>query len=559
MLLEMHIKNFILIENLTISFQKGFNVMTGETGAGKSMIIGALALLLGEQVNRESIRLGSETAMVQGVFEYFNQLDAFFEANGIEKEDEVLIIQREWNSKGKSSCRINGQRVTLAQLKLLTPMLIHIHGQLDNQSLLYNSYQLEVLDRYAGEKAKEQRVILKNLYEALRDCERKLELLKDSDADRVQKMDFLSYQIEEIERANLKCGEDEALEDEFEILSRTEEISKDLYQLNAWLSGEFDQSVTAELAHFSKRLSAFSSKDRGLKNIGQQLTDIKFLMDDLSRDALSYMQQLENKPDRKIEVEQRLDTINGIKIKYGQSIEKIHEKLDDFKKEYDLLVTLEDQIQEVSCELEAMKHRYHEAADFMSSIRKEAAKTFEVSLENEIQSLNMKDVQFKVSFQKRDKPLQYGMDQIDFLISTNLGQPFGELKKVLSGGELSRMMLAIKVVLGDADQTPCMVFDEIDSGISGVTADVVGSKIATLSQMAQIICITHLPQVAVYADAHFMISKLNEDGLTKTDVKSLNEETIHQELIRLVSGEKASEATYHHVSLMREQAKAKVQ
>ena len=557
MIYELSINDFILIQNAKLEFEPGFNILTGETGAGKSMVLGAIALVIGAQGTKDSIRLGADKAHIRATFETNASVNQMIESYGISTEEEIVIISREISNKGKSFSRINGQMVTLNQLKAISDLLISIHGQNENQVLLEKEHQLELLDAYGGASILSLRTALISYYEQLTHIEQEIEALKTKSHGRIKQMDFLTYQINEIEAVRLKDHEDEILEKEFEYLSNIEHIRETIAQATSWFSGEYGEGLLSTLSQINGQLRKYENFDSKLETLSNRFKDLFYTMDDLSKDSNQFLEQLEINPERFAYVEARLDTINSLKIKYGNTIESILGVLDQLNEECALLEALETVLVEKCKQRDEVKAQYHTLATQLSEKRVEASKAFVISLQSEFKELNMKEAQFKIEISQLNQPTAKGMDDIEFTISTNTGQPFRPLKKVVSGGELSRIMLGIKVVLGRIDEVPTLVFDEIDTGISGNTANIVGEKLSKLSKNCQIICITHLPQIAVYADGHFLIEKQSHASSTETLLRKINAHEVELEIGRLVGGAELTASTTNHSREMLYQARRK--
>ncbi len=557
MIYELSINDFILIQHAELAFESGFNILTGETGAGKSMILGAIALVIGAQGNKDSIRMGAEKALIRATFETNSMVNQMLESYGISTEEDIIIISREISSKGKSFSRINGQLVTLTQLKTISDQLISIHGQNENQILLEKEHQLELLDAYGGEPVIALRTGLLSHYEQLKSIEQEIEALKSKNQGRFKQIDFLEYQINEIEEVRLKIDEDAFLEKEFEYLSNIEHIRETIASATSWFSGEYGEGLLSTLSQINGQLRKYENFDAKLEALAMRYKELFFMMDDLSKDSNQYLEQLELNPERFAFIEARLDTINSLKLKYGNTIESILEVLNGLKAERVLLDEIEQVLVEKCTERDRIKTSYQTLATQLTEKRNETSKAFVIALQNEFKELNMKEAQFKIEILPLNQPTPKGLDDVEFVISTNTGQPFRPLKKVVSGGELSRIMLGIKVVLGRVDEVPTLVFDEVDTGISGNTANIVGEKLARLSKNCQIICITHLPQIAVFADGHFLIEKQSRAGLTETQLRKINANEAELEIGRLVGGAELTASTTNHSREMLFQARRK--
>jgi DNA repair protein RecN (Recombination protein N) len=550
MIFELSIKDFILIRDVKIGFDQGLNILTGETGAGKSMVLGAINMVLGGQANKDSIRLGAEKAAIRASFLSSESINALLTEQDIATDDDVLVISREINSKGKSFSRINSQIVTLSQLKSVTDRLLSIHGQNEHQNLLERDHQMNLLDAFGGEALLRIKDEVQAFFSVMQVLESDIAKLNKKSSERTKQLDFLNFQIQEIEQAKLKVDEDIALEKEFEYLSNLEHIQESVTHATNWLSGDFGEGALGMLSQLGGQFKKLEGFNMDLDELSSRMKELYYLMDDLSKDLDRFNEKLEMDPEKFALLERRLDEINNLKSKYGKQISDILDYLSKIKEEQSEYEAIESLIIEKNEALSKARLTYLSKAAELTKLRKEAAIHFEKALETELQALNMKATTFKIEIEASENALQTGMDEVDFVISTNIGQPFRPLKKVVSGGELSRIMLGIKIVLGKLDEVPTLVFDEVDAGISGITANIVGEKLAKLAQSCQILCITHLPQIAVYADHHFSIEKTSDGISTETFLKKIEGSEIEGEISRLVGGVTVTESTMKHAKEM---------
>lgn len=553
MLFELYIKDFILIEEAVIPFKEGFNVLTGETGAGKSMVIGALNLILGGTANKEMIRLGAEVASVKASFEMPDFLQSDLAEMGIEADSEVLTLSREIQSKGKSVARINGQVCTLSQLKSISVSLVNIHGQMDNQEILNKESQLKYLDIFCGETHLQSLLALKTMYHKIKDKQQKVGFLKEKAASQSREEDFLSFQLREIESAHLKADEDVLLEKEFEFLSHLEKISENTGRCLTFLKGEYGEGTASVLSKFSSELEKLSHYDEKLLNFSKGLKDAFFILDDISKDMDAYYEHLDQDPEKLNRLQLRLDEINKLKSKYGKTVDAILAFEMGLKEQLLALSKLSEDLEHETKALEALITIYDSEAQKISQKRKQNLPEFEKQLTEQLKTLNLPEVVFEIHLNSCEMS-DNGLDEVVFYISTNAGQPVKPMHKVVSGGELSRIMLAVKILVGE-EQSCTMVFDEIDAGISGQTAHVVGEKLALLSRKSQVISITHLPQIAVFGDQNLMISKNDVSGISKTFIQAMTPAEKTEEIVRLVGGKNVTDATILHANHMIEQAK----
>lgn len=555
MIFELKIKDFILIEDVTVDFLSGLNIITGETGAGKSMILGALRLILGETASKDAVRIGSEKASIKASFYTNDQVNSILNEYDIPVDDEVLIIAREIQAKGKSISRINGQVTPLNILKEVSESLIDLHGQNENQKLLMRNNQLNLIDAFGGEPLQASRNEVSEIFKQISKLDDEIDLLKVDEQDKVKKVDFLTFQLNEISSAQLKLDEDVVLEREFEYLSNIESLKMSFEKSTSWLRGDIDEGIVSQLSTISNDLRKLETIDERILDFSSRMKDIYYAIDDLSKDIEAYRDHLEFDPERYATIERRLDVINALKTKYGQSIENILAFEREIVDELDRYDSINAKVSALEKQKQVLLKQYDLKADELSLLRTESSKRLEERLQNELVELNMKDTRFKIEIESISKISENGKDEVEFMISTNLGQPFKPLKKVVSGGELSRLMLGIKIVLGHLDSIPTLIFDEIDTGISGVTANVVGEKLSRLSRMSQIICITHLPQIAVFSDHHLLIEKVSDSQNTVTMIKEISKDAIVDEIGRLVGGVEMTKATTHHATEMIEKAK----
>jgi len=554
MIFELHIKDFILIDEEIIAFKDGLNIITGETGAGKSMILGAISLVLGAAASKDVIRAGCDQSYIKCVFEANAKANHEVASCGLPVDEDWLIISREINAKGKSVSRVNGQIVTLNTLKAITQHLLDVHGQFDNQALFLKDFQLRTLDAYGGMSLRTMKANLSVLYEQLHIQIEKREALVKANNDKDKQVDFLDFQLNEINAASLVLGEDEEIEKSFAYYANLEAIEHAFEAANVVFQGEFGDGILGVLSKLQMTLKQVERYDDQVKQFSSQLNEQFYLLEDLSRDMQHYGESLSVDPEKKYLLEQRLNEINKLKTKYGQDIQAILEYRDKLQEERDYYERIESELACLQKNIDAVQSEYDQLASSLSILRKEAAQLFEKEVTSQLSELNMKAALFKVSISRLETRSATGIDDIVFMIATNPGQPLRPLKRIVSGGELSRLMLAIKIVMGGDDMTPTQIFDEIDAGISGITASVVGEKLHQLAKESQIICITHLPQIAVFADHHYCIQKQSDSKEVKTVVSAISGEEIISEIGRLVGGVSISESTSKHVLDMLQEA-----
>lgn len=566
MLLELEVKNFALIDKLNITFHKGLNILTGETGAGKSIIIDAVNMAIGERADRNFVRSGESKCLVQAIFSV-HHLDAFGDTlhqYGIDLEnDNTLIITREIHQNGRSICRVNGIIVTQTILKSITQQLIDIHGQHEHQSLLHPGSHIDMLDAYGGKGISSILSLVSSKYNELQALEKKLSLICFDEMERERKIDLMKFQIQDIASTNLKANEEEDLKKQKNILSNGEKIFQVLSDAYENLYGEnLGSSVLDRLSNISHNIHNISSLDEKFLDYFNTIEELRYKLEDITRDMRTYKDEIDFDPQMLEDVELRLDTISMLKRKYGKSIQEIliyKEKLQEELYKYE---NNNEEIQNIKAEIAIKNKELSVMSKKLSSLRKSVAKDFQKKITDILLTLNMGKVQFEVSFNTDNtncsdlKFTSKGIDQVEFIISTNLGEPLKSLSKIASGGEMSRIMLAFKTILADVDNIPTLIFDEIDTGISGKTAQIIGERLYDISTHHQIICITHLPQIASMADHHYLIEKIEKDNNMKTTVSNLNIDEKVDEIGRLLGGD-LTDITVKHAQELINQAHLK--
>jgi len=545
MLLELSIENFILIDNITITFGKGLNVITGETGAGKSIIIDAVNIVIGEKASKDYIKQGKDKAIIQAVFDISSiNLKTILDENGISYEENLLIFSREIHDTGRSLARINGRIVPLSTIKEISKYIIDIHGQHEHQSLLYSENHLNMIDLYGAESIKKILLKVKESYNRIIEIEKELKSLHFDDRERERRIDLLKFQIDEIDSCSLRVGEDEELSKNYKLLKNSKEIYSTVHRVYEMISPSFNNDLTIS-SIISKLIGEFqniANLDDKLNLFYNELQDIDYRLQDLGTDLRHYKDEITFDPKLLKEIEIRIDTINNLKRKYGNSIENILNYRDELYRELQEIENSAERVNILKKELNKYKKEYYHYSEILSVERKKFAKKFEKEIIQELNDLNLEKTKFKVNITQNldiDGNIvisRYGIDKIEFLISTNPGEPLKPLSKVASGGEISRIMLAMKVLLAEIDNIPILIFDEIDTGISGKTANIVGEKLALISDTHQTICVTHLPQIAVMANYHLFIEKTLYKNKTITNIRILNYEERIEEISRLIGG-----------------------
>jgi DNA repair protein RecN (Recombination protein N) len=557
MLYSLHVKNLALIKEQEIEFGKGLNILTGETGAGKSVVIGSVNLALGGKADGSLIRTGEEYALVELTFgiESDAQRKLLEEMDIPIEEDGSLIIQRKL-MQGRSVSKVGGETVTTKQLKEISNILINIHGQNDHQELLHKKKHLEILDDYCMDRLKSLFDKLSSEYNRMKDISEKLSETQMDEASRMREQELLEFEVSEISDAAVVVGEDEKLESIYHKMVNSRKISEAAYAASAMTgSGEAEESASDMIGRAVRELSSVASYDKELEDLLSQLSDVENLLSDFNRSISGYIKDLEFDDEEFHETEDRLNVLNHLKDKYGGSLEAVLNALSEKQERLDTLTDLDMYRDKLAKEYQEAKDKVLDLCSRISAIRKEGAKALEAKLKDALVDLNFLDVRFEIAVRSDEEAVtSRGYDDVEFMISTNPGEDLRPLEKIASGGELSRIMLALKTVVADKDDISTLIFDEIDAGISGKTAWKVSRKLGELAKDHQIICITHLPQIAAMADTHFMIEKGLDEGRTVTGIYALDEEKSTRELGRLLGGEELTDATLQNAAEMRRQA-----
>ena len=553
MLQNLHVKNLALIDETEVDFKEGLNILSGETGAGKSIIIGSINLALGEKVQKEMLRENAESALVELVFsvEDERQKTALEEMDVFLEDDCVILSRKIVNGRGVA--KINGESVPASKMREVAAVLIDIHGQHEHQSLLQKKKHLEILDEYAKEALTDKKEELKQAYTTYKSL---IEELKQADVDeeeRLREVSFLEYEIKEISEANLVVGEDETVEAEYKRYCNGKKIMEALHGAYQY-SGSGGENASEYTMRALKELSSASAYDDRVRELEAQMLEIDNLLNDFNREIADYIDETEFDDETFYELEKRLDEINHLKSKYGKSIGDILASLEEKEARLTKLQDYDAYLAKLKKQCEMAEAVLREVSDEVSAIRKEYALRLVAEVKAALEDLNFLDVRFEMQFEKMAHYTANGIDEPEFLISTNPGEAVKPLGKVASGGELSRIMLAIKTVLADKDAVETLIFDEIDSGISGRTAQMVSEKMNVLGRNHQIICITHLPQIAAMADAHFLIEKSVENSTTVSHIRLLNEEESIDELSRMLGGVEITEKVRESAREMKELA-----
>lgn len=545
MLTHLSIKNIAVIDNAQIDFADGFNILTGETGAGKSIIINSLNILSGYRASKELIRSGEQSARVDGIFTVTDEIKTeISNLIGIEAEDDEILISREFNLDGKNSVRINGSPVTLSMLKEIGPLLVNIHGQHDSASLLSKKSHMGFLDEFGGEKLLTALKEYTEVYTEYKEVKAELEKLDTDETEKERRMDLLKYQIEEIEVANLLPDEEDELSERRNFLANAQKISENCL---AAFDKLYDGEETGNSAHdliweavkLIEQITEFSSET---DNICKELTDMTYIISDHSHTLKKLADSLECNDYELNEIEERLDLIYNLKRKYGTSIPGILKYLEKIKKEYGEIEDSDEKIKDLTQKLKNLELKRLEKAEALSLIRKNSAKTLSERVCKELCELEMAKTVFEVKISDSIFSPS-GKDDVEFLISTNPGELPKPLSKIASGGELSRIILAIKSVITGSGNGKTLIFDEVDTGVSGKTAQKIGEKLYRMTNSAQVICITHLAQIASLADKHFLIEKSSENGRTRTQITPIDGGGRVNEIARIIGGEVITDLT----------------
>lgn len=554
MLNQLSVRNVAVIDKLDINLHDGVSVLTGETGAGKSIIIDSINMILGDRANKELVRYGTDKAVVQAVFDAPKSVINILEENDIDVEDGTVIITRQVTKEGKSVARINGMVVTLNILREISDRLINIHGQHDNQALLTPIRHITFLDAYADNEEYINRY--KDILSKKREIEKKISSLEMDEQEKMQRIDLLEYQVKEIKKASLEKDEEDDLREQRDIYTNAEQITKSVNEayMNLY-EGDEIQSAYDGISIAVNEISQISDLNPQLKSIYDTLNEIMYSLEDTAHEIKEFGETVEFDEQALNEIEERLDLISRLKRKYGNSIEEILEYLKKAESELNDIKLSDERTNELKEELKNITKELKEKGNVLTQRRENAAKVLEENIEKSLHELNMEKSKFKVSIENDGTFYDNGMDKVEFLISTNPGEPLKPLVKIASGGELSRVMLAIKSILADSDGVDTMIFDEIDTGVSGKAAMSIAKKLAVIAKNKQVICITHLPQLTAMADNHYLIQKNTDGELASTTLKELDEEGRELELARIIDGGEVTELALSHAKQMLENAK----
>jgi DNA repair protein RecN (Recombination protein N) len=561
MLLELKINNFILIEDLKLKFDHGLNILTGETGTGKSILIDALSGVLGERMTTDMIRAGNERAILEGVFDITNlpQVKSLLDESGIDYDNNILVQRRELYSSGKGRCFANSTQIPIAKLKEISEYLVDIHGQNEHQSIVKAARHRELLDSFGRLEDKVTQVNV--YYNKLNNLQEKIDSFKIDEREKARRIEYLSFAIKEIESSKLVPGEEQTLETESAILSNAEKLFEEINNSSGLLKD--DGGIIQNLKKVERSLVSISEYDPAISNTLDTIRSALYPLEDAAAFLRGYEKNIDFSPQRINEVEARLSLISGLKKKYGNTIEEIIEYLKKSKDELKTISTSDEEIGKLTEEYKAAVKETKLVAFDLSEKRKVAAKVLEEKVMAELKDLGMEGTVFRISIQRDFSPdgkiekdnktyvlYPHGLDRIEFLISANEGEDLRQLKKVASGGEMSRIMLALKKVILSADIVDTLIFDEVDAGIGGKTAEIVGRKLKSLAGDRQVLVITHLAQIAAMSDNHYTVLKEKVNERVTTLVKNLNRTEKIKEIARMLAGEKITDISLKHAQEM---------
>lgn len=538
MISTLHIKNIGIIDDLSIDLNEGLNVLTGETGAGKTLIIDSLGIISGGRFSKEMIRKGETNSFVE---------ICMYEPENENSIDGNIIVSREINSNGKNMCKINGRMVTVNELKNFMSKFIEIHGQNDNQSLLDNKFHLKYLDGFIGDKIIDTKKQYKEKYEKYIEIKQELKNNYGDEKERERKLDLLRYQFNEIEEANLKVNEEDNLEEKRKLMLNSEKISKNLNEADIAIGENSIDSINTAI----RALEKIENIDKKYEDISSNLKNIYYELQEISRDISEHKEDVYFDEQERNEVEERLDLIYNLKRKYGNDVQEILNYKDEIEAEINHIENLDEYNNKLKKDLKHLKQEMTTLAEKMHELRNEYGKVLSININKVLEDLEMKNANINIHVDYNEEEyFENGKDIVEFYITTNLGEDEKQLAKIASGGEMSRIMLAIKKVLADTDKMPVLIFDEIDTGISGKAAGAVAEKLNGISKNHQVLCISHLPSIAAIADYNYFISKRVINERTNTNIKLLNEKETLEEIARISSGE-INEATIQYAMQLR--------
>lgn len=558
MLSLLHIENIAVIESADIQFDQGFNTLTGETGAGKSIVVDAIGAVIGGRTSRDLIRTGAKSALVNALFTALPELPWFTENGLTPDEDGNLMIQREIQPDGRNVCRLNGRPITVAQLRALGRQLLNIHGQHDGQQLLDESCHLDYLDSFGGTAPQLEEY--RNAFHAFNAIRREMSALEMDEAEKARRIDSLTFQIGELERAELRPGEDEELTQRRELLRNAGKLIDAVERAHFALSGDESQEGAASLIEEAEdAMVTAGDMSPQAAALAAQLSELRANADDLAEQVRDLRGEFDFEPGELDEIESRLDVIYRLKKKYGSTVEEMLDYLERSRRELDDIQYSTDTLARLEKRRDKALKEAQKKAQLLSQARVQAGEALQNRIQTELAQLDMPKVRFQAEFQPKGGEFgldETGMDEVQFLMSANVGEDLKPIQKIASGGELARIMLALKNVLAENDSIMTLIFDEVDAGISGRAAGKVAEKMSALSAGSQVLCVTHLAQIAAMADAHFSVQKEERGGRTYTDVAVLDRDGRRQELARLTGGASISAAILEGAEALLQEAEA---
>lgn len=552
-LVNLHVKNLAIIDEVEVDFSDRLNVLTGETGAGKSIIIGSINLALGQKSPKDVIRKGADYALVELTFRADTERQrALVEEMGISMEDDEILISRKIMA-GRSVNRINGESVTLAMIRRIADIMIDIHGQNEQQSLLHSAKHMEIVDRYAREELGDRITRMADGYREYQRLQQELSQHEVPEEERLREISFMKYELEEIEQASLMHGEEEQLAEQYRMLSNATEIASGLGEIYG-MTGEGNATAAEQLGQSLRILHKLSEYSPQMEEFANQLSDIDSLLTDFNRDISDYMSDFETGGERFAEVEARLDLVRTIKAKYGATTAQVQEYADKLQEKLMKYEEYEQYREELLKSLTQQEITLKRLAGEITAIRQKVSRRLEKEIIKALKELNFLQVQFEIAVRPLDHLNSQGQDEVEFMLSTNPGMDLKPIGDAASGGELSRIMLAVKAVLAQHDEIPTLIFDEIDVGISGRTAQMVAEKMAYIGMTHQVICISHLAQIGAMADSHYLIEKTSRNEHTSTDIRLLDEKESVGELARILGGVEITDSVRESAAEMKQMA-----
>lgn len=552
-LVNLHVKNLAIIDEVEVDFSDRLNVLTGETGAGKSIIIGSINLALGQKSPKDVIRKGADYALVELTFRADTERQrALVEEMGISMEDDEILISRKIMA-GRSVNRINGESVTLAMIRRIADIMIDIHGQNEQQSLLHSAKHMEIVDRYAREELGDRITRMADGYREYQRLQQELSQHEVPEEERLREISFMKYELEEIEQASLMHGEEEQLAEQYRMLSNATEIASGLGEIYG-MTGEGNATAAEQLGQSLRILHKLSEYSPQMEEFANQLSDIDSLLTDFNRDISDYMSDFETGGERFAEVEARLDLVRTIKAKYGATTAQVQEYADKLQEKLMKYEEYEQYREELLKSLTQQETTLKSLAVEITAIRQKVSRRLEKEIIKALKELNFLQVQFEIAVRPLDHLNSQGQDEVEFMLSTNPGMDLKPIGDAASGGELSRIMLAVKAVLAQHDEIPTLIFDEIDVGISGRTAQMVAEKMAYIGMTHQVICISHLAQIGAMADSHYLIVKTSRNEHTSTDIRLLDEKESVGELARILGGVEITDSVRESAAEMKQMA-----